>query len=36
MQFEIYIVITNSKWHGIRQTISSEYVYAKTLYTLSQ
>ena len=23
-------------WHGIRQTISSEYVYVKTLYTLSQ
>ena len=25
-----------NKWHGIRQTISSEYVYVSTLYTLSQ
>ena len=24
-----------NKWHGIRQTISSEYVYVKTQYKLS-
>ena len=25
-----------NKWHRVRKTISSEYVYVKTLYTLSQ
>ena len=32
---DIYIHYIN-KWHGVRQTISSEYVYVKILYTLSQ
>ena len=35
MQFEIYSHYIN-KWNGVRQTISSEYVYIKTLHTLSQ
>ena len=24
-----------NKWHGVRQTISNEYVYVKTLYTIT-
>ena len=33
--WNIYSHHINS-WHGVKQTISNEYVYAKTLYTLSQ
>ena len=34
---DIYIYIHHiNKWHGVRQTISSEYVFVKILYRLSQ
>ena len=37
MQFEIHSYSHYiNKWHGVRQNISSEYIYVKTFYTLSQ
>ena len=34
--WNIYSHFYTNKWHGIRPTISSEYVYVKSLYALSQ